>query len=192
MAAAKDLEVQQYRDFLYIEEATSDEGEGSRINFSTSQTVEELKRAIAAQLNIPQQWSYLELVMGTTELTELNRRLDSYGVFDGDTIYYVRDTPPASRPPPYTPSANPSTKILNNVMFRDLDGKTLVLHGVPISWTVKQLRNKLGVEKHLSDQVGDFRFICNGKQLQDERILETYGMVDSCTINIVLRLKGGA
>ena len=52
-------------------------------------------------------------------------------------------------------------------MFRDLDGKTLILHEVPVIWTVKQLRDKLGSEKHLSDVVGDFRFIWNGKQLED-------------------------
>ena len=57
-------------------------------------------------------------------------------------------------------------------MFKDLHGKTLILHGIPVTWTVKQLRYKLGVEKHLSDQVEDYRFIYNGKQLVDGKIYQ--------------------
>ncbi|KAF1993727.1 hypothetical protein P154DRAFT_625215 [Amniculicola lignicola CBS 123094] len=188
----KALEAQEYLDFLYIEEATSEEGEARRIKFSTSQTVEALKRAIAAELNIQHEWSTLDVVSSGKELSELNKTLASYGIYDGDTIFYARDTQPAARPPPYSPSALPGgAKVLNNVMFRDLDGKTLILHGIPELWSVKQLRHKLGVEKHISDQVGSFRFIWNGKQLVDEKSLVSYNLVDNCTIHIVLRLPGG-
>lgn len=50
-------------------------------------------------------------------------------------------------------------------MFRDLDGKTLTLHGVGLAWKVKQLRKKLGDEKAL--EVEFYRFIWGGKQLED-------------------------
>ena len=49
-------------------------------------------------------------------------------------------------------------------MFRD-DGKTLILHDIPISWKVKQLRQKLGDEKSL--EVEYYRFLWGGKQLED-------------------------
>ncbi|KAF2478156.1 uncharacterized protein BDR25DRAFT_338801 [Lindgomyces ingoldianus] len=168
MNNAKALEAQEYLDFLYIEEATSEEGESRRIKFSTSLTVETLKRVIAAELKLEHEWSTFDLVSSGKELTELNKSLASYGILDGDTIFYARDTPASVQPPPYTPSALPGgPKVLNNVMFQDLDGKTLMLHGIPESWSVKQLRDKLGAEKHISDQVGSYRFIWNGKQLLD-------------------------
>lgn len=50
-------------------------------------------------------------------------------------------------------------------MFRDLDGKTLTLHVIPISWKVAQLREKLGEEKAL--EVEYYRFLWGGKQLDD-------------------------
>lgn len=55
--------------------------------------------------------------------------------------------------------------MLNNVMFRDLDGKTLILHGAGLSWKVKQLRKKLGDEKVL--EIEYYRFLWGGKQLDD-------------------------
>lgn len=54
-------------------------------------------------------------------------------------------------------------------MFKDLDGKTLNLHQIPLSWTVAELRDKLGNEKNLSDIVESFRFIWNGKQFEDSK-----------------------
>jgi Ubiquitin family len=71
---------------------------------------------------------------------------------------------PAVNPPPYS-----GPMIVNNVMFRDLDGKTLTLHAISISWKVKQLRKKLGDEKAL--EVEFYRFIWGGKQLDDGRYL---------------------
>jgi len=49
-------------------------------------------------------------------------------------------------------------------MFRDLDGKTLSLHFIPLSWKVKQLAEKLGQEKAL--EIEFYRFIWSGKQLE--------------------------
>jgi hypothetical protein len=66
----------------------------------------------------------------------------------------------ADNPPPYS-----GPKVLDNVMFRDLDGKTLTLHFIPLTWKIKQLREKLGKEKAL--EVEYYRFIWGGKQLDD-------------------------
>lgn len=65
---SKEAERQEGLDFLYVEEATSEEGEGRRISFKTSQTVEELKRAISAELGIQREWSNLDLVANGREL----------------------------------------------------------------------------------------------------------------------------
>lgn len=59
--------------------------------------------------------------------------------------------------------------MLNNVMFKDVDGKTLTLHGVGLQWKVKQLRKKLGDEKAL--EIEYYRFLWGGKQLDDGMIL---------------------
>lgn len=50
-------------------------------------------------------------------------------------------------------------------MFRDIDGKTLNLNGIPLSWKVSQVRKKLGDEKGL--EVEWYRFLWSGKQLED-------------------------
>ncbi|KAF2119768.1 hypothetical protein BDV96DRAFT_568177 [Lophiotrema nucula] len=185
------LEAQESFDFLYVEEATAEGGESRRINFRTSQTVEALKRVIAAELRVQHDWSKLDLVSAGRELTELGKTLESYGIFDGDTVFYARDTTTTARPPAYSPPTTTGVRTLDNVMFKDLHGKTLTLHGIPVTWTVKQMRYKLGIEKHLSDQVEDYRFIYNGKQLVDENNLELYQLTEGCTIQIVLRLPGG-
>lgn len=108
--------------------------------------------------------------------------MSSYDVQLGDTLYFARAYQPARSnkasdvPPPYV-AAN--TKILNNVMFKDIDGKTLTLTQVPITWTVKQLIEKLGEEKRFEAEY--FRFLWSGKQLQDEKTLESYGLVNVST-----------
>lgn len=68
MMDGKEQEAQEGLDFLYIEEANSDEGEGKRIKFKTSQTVGELKRAIATELGCQGDWSSIELIAGGKEL----------------------------------------------------------------------------------------------------------------------------
>ena len=50
-------------------------------------------------------------------------------------------------------------------MFQNLNGRTLTLHDIPITWKVGQLREKLGREKALN--VDDYRFLWGGKQFDD-------------------------
>jgi hypothetical protein len=67
---------------------------------------------------------------------------------------------PAVNPPPYSKEI-----ILRNVFFKNLDGRTLTVNDIPISWTIKQLRKKLS-DKHAMN-VDEYRFIWGGKQLND-------------------------
>jgi hypothetical protein len=50
-------------------------------------------------------------------------------------------------------------------MFKDPQGKTLTLNGIPLASTVAQVRKKLGEERAM--EVEYFRFIWSGKQLDD-------------------------
>ena len=70
MDEKKALEAQENFNFLYVEEATAEGGESRRINFRTSQTVEALKRLIAAELRVQNDWSKIDLVSAGRELTE--------------------------------------------------------------------------------------------------------------------------
>src|SRR2546421_8026646 len=89
--------------------------------------------------------------------------------FKGDTIYFARSVTPQApsteKPPPYQPGG---PKTLNNIMFRDIDGKTLTLHGIPINWRFEQLVVKLAQEKSVN--VEELRFIWSGKQLQSRKL----------------------
>jgi hypothetical protein len=38
------------------------------------------------------------------------------------------------------------------------------------------MREELGIQKHIRDLVADARFIWGGKQLEDDRTLEDYGL----------------
>ncbi|KAH7391543.1 hypothetical protein BKA64DRAFT_756715 [Cadophora sp. MPI-SDFR-AT-0126] len=177
------------RNFLYIEEVNSNEGLSRRLNgVPTSNTVQSLKELIAEQLANPQGWNNISLAFADKELSDLNSTLSSYGVQDGDTIFFTRSVAPAINPPPYTTN-NSGPIVLNNVMFRDLDGKTLTIHGIGLQWKVKQLRKKLGDEKAL--EIEYYRFLWGGKQLEDERTLESYNFGENCTIHLVMRLRGG-
>jgi hypothetical protein len=67
---------------------------------------------------------------------------------------------PAINPPPYSKEI-----ILKNIFFKHLDGRTMTVNDIPISWTIKQLRKKLS-DKHAMN-LDDYRFIWGGKQLSD-------------------------
>jgi Ubiquitin family len=70
---------------------------------------------------------------------------------------------PADNPPPY--SKEIKEIILKNVFFKHLDGRTLTVNDIPISWTIRQLRKKL-LDKHAMN-LDEYRFIWGGKQLND-------------------------
>lgn len=94
-------------------------------------------------------------------------------------------------------------------MFSDFTGKTLVLHGVALSSTVAQLRQRLVNEKRVPEH--DLRMIYAGKQLEDDETLFKYGVAQvsasrmifmpmpmltkvcqqNCTIHLVARMRGG-
>jgi hypothetical protein len=90
-------------------------------------------------------------------------------------LYFVR--PGASSPQstlqkeitsdPGLKDLNTDRVILQNVMFKPVQGPTLVLHGVPLSMKVHELKRKLGEERGMRDEAEFSRYIWGGKQLED-------------------------
>ncbi|KAF8847812.1 hypothetical protein BDZ45DRAFT_681649 [Acephala macrosclerotiorum] len=185
MSDWKPAEEGEYRDFLYIEEVNSNDGTSRRLTgINTTQSVQDLKKAIAAELKNPEGWSSVSLAFADKELSDLDASLSSFTIQEGDTIFFTRSVTPAVNPPPYS-----NQTILKTVMFQNLEGRTMTLHDIPIAWKVKQLLEKLGREKAL--EVDDLRLLWGGKQLEDEKTLQDYGLGKDCTIHIVSRLNGG-
>jgi hypothetical protein len=60
--------------------------------------------------------------------------------------------------------------VLNNLQFKDVDGKTLILIGVPLTMTTREVKQRLGREKAIDTT--SYRFIYSGKQFEN-------GTVDS-------------
>jgi len=181
--AAEDMES---HDFLYMEEINSNDGTSSRLSgINPSATVQDLKKAIATELKNPAAWSSVSVVFANQELNNLDATLSSFQVEEGDTIFFTRSVTPAVNPPPYTSKEI----ILKTVFFKHLDGRNFTVHDIPITWKIGQLKNKLGEEKALD--LDDYRFLWGGKQLDDEKTLEHYGLGKDCTIHMVMRLPGG-
>jgi hypothetical protein len=71
MANWKATEEQSYRDFLYIEEVNSNDTASHRISgIATSQSVEDLKKSIAASLGNPDGWSSISVAFAGQDLSE--------------------------------------------------------------------------------------------------------------------------
>ena len=60
---------------------------------------------------------------------------------------------------------------------------------LPLSTTVKELKEKL--KEKSGFKVSEQRLSCNGKNMDDERMLEFYGVQQNTTIVQLARLKGG-
>ena len=60
---------------------------------------------------------------------------------------------------------------------------------MPLNTTVKELKEKL--EEKSGFKAEDQHLICNGKTMEDERMLEFYGVQNNNTIFQTQRLKGG-
>ena len=71
MSDWKAAEEREYRDFLYIEEVNSNDGMSRRLTgIKTTQSVQDLKKAIAAELNNPEGWSSVSIAFADKELND--------------------------------------------------------------------------------------------------------------------------
>jgi hypothetical protein len=77
-------------------------------------------------------------------------------------------TPQEPKPPINPPAYSEPPKWIENLFFKDLDGKTLTLNTVPLTFKISQVKKRLGEEKFLD--VDDLRFLWGGKQLEDSTL----------------------
>ncbi len=71
---------------------------------------------------------------------------------------------------------------------KDINGKTHTFV-LPLSTTVKELKEKLEIKTGF--KVEDQRLTCNGKTMENNKLLEYYGLQPNQTIMQITRLKGG-
>lgn len=181
---------------LFVEELNANDVEPRMLeNFAVNRTVRDIKKAIAQEIGQPSIWESLQVLFVGDILDNLSRTLDSYGIVNGDTIYYVRSIQDAL-PPPYPGIADKSEKKLANLFFLDLQGKTQNLHDVPIDSPVKEVIQRYGSEKAV--EVEWLRFLWSNKQIwptdrgqNDNRTLKDYGLQEGSTIHVTARLRGG-
>jgi hypothetical protein len=64
-------EERDFQDFLYIEEVNSNDGVSRRLTgIKTTQSVQDLKKAIAAELNNPEEWSSISIAFADKGLDD--------------------------------------------------------------------------------------------------------------------------
>jgi hypothetical protein len=118
---------------------------------------------------------------GIENVSEIHLRFLDFDMLSppkGDTIFFTRSVTPQIPLRKNASLSHKSGKQLDNIFFRDFDGRTLSLNGVPRSSKLSQVRKKLADEKGLDmDWV---RFIWSGKQLEDNKTLEYYQVQEVC------------
>jgi len=72
------------------------------------------------------------------------------------------------------------------VFVRDLSGQSLSFDATSLSSLQYSVSEKTGVP------IEEQRLIYGGRQMDDSRSLESFGLVEGATIGLVLRLRGGA
>lgn len=75
------------RDFLYIEEINSNDGTSRRLTgIKTTQSVQDLKKAIATELNNPQGWNSVSVAFADKELSDRECIPDTNRAYADETV----------------------------------------------------------------------------------------------------------
>jgi hypothetical protein len=158
-----------------------------------SDTVQHLKRTIAREIRQPGSWAQLTLFFG--DRLENDKTLAECRIEDGDEIFIpssisLRAPPPSELPGSTafpTNRATPKSSSqggwtrpdvpgprLQNLGFKWLEGKTVMLNDVPTRATCSQVKQLLQKEK--GQEIEYLRFIYAGKQLDGTMTLEDYNV----------------
>lgn len=145
------------------------------VSVSLDDTVDDLKHLLqpAAQYMSNKVQVYNQMLESSLPLP-LDGRLILRTVLSGNNTLWANFTPKGSRD--------------MFIGLKTLTGKTLKIY-CQEDCTVDKLKSKI---QHFEDIPADHqRLVYNGKQLEDARKLDDYGIVSDSTIHLVMRLCGG-
>ncbi|CAK7230415.1 hypothetical protein SBRCBS47491_007576 [Sporothrix bragantina] len=194
---------------LFAEELTANTGQSYALEDLNPEgrTVRDLRLSIAQAIKDRSSWSTLQVIFAGEVMEDQTRWLSEYGIHNGDTVYFIRSVTEA--PPPYygNPDAMPSkagassekspetapvpalretTITIKTLFFKDLDGKSLTLTDVDVDTRMSDVFRRLGEEKAMD--VEWLRFIWSGKQLNGDKTIRDYGIMNESTIHILYNI----
>ncbi|KAF8858233.1 hypothetical protein BDZ45DRAFT_674181 [Acephala macrosclerotiorum] len=163
---------------VHVREVDANDSEKTLIRGIPSQTVGELKEAIAN--TIGSKLDEIFVAFGSIRLSDNDQTLSSHGIGNGDAVYFARSV---------TPTSNNLGEMIKSLFFKNFEGKTFNLTNIPSSWTIGTLQKRVGLEQGYEPEM--LRFLWYGKSLESEKTLESYSIKNESTLYIVSRMRGG-
>jgi hypothetical protein len=190
--------------FIYAESVNVTSRETLMLpKFPVTKSVGDLKAAIAEQVGEGCKPEDITVTYGSQELTDSTKPLSTYHIRNGDTVDYLyftvaeleKELAQTILPTMVQMGTEKPREVISEMYFRDFNGVSFALKSVSVDATVAEMRRKLAKERGLQykDEVS-YRFLWNGKQLEDGKKLLDYGtkaQLEKCNIQIVSRVRGG-
>jgi hypothetical protein len=139
----------------------------TKVKVSSSDTVQQVKSKIkeAHDINVNEQ----ELFLGREKL-ENEKTLANYKIESNETVRLVQ------------------TLTGGFQIYVSFSGKSVSLQVLP-SYTIKKVKEEFEIKQGMP--VAEQRYIYNGKELENNRVLSDYNIKDADTLYVVMRLSGG-
>ena len=77
----------------------------------------------------------------------------------------------------------------NNIAIKNLEGKTIMLHGITPAYTGLAVKELYAEKKGVP--VNEQRLTHCGREIENDKALEAYGVKANSTLYLVLKLRGG-
>ncbi|XP_048842680.1 polyubiquitin-like [Brienomyrus brachyistius] len=154
-------------------------GQTISLSVELNTTVDQLKKEIEIKQGTPSARQRLSVQNGQrTDLTDGSRTLAEYGVRSGSTVI-VLVTEPASI----------QTQSAPIQVFLKREKDAMHTYEIAPGETVLEFKKKVFNKEHVP--VDQQRLIYGGRQMEDHKKLEDYGVKKQSTIFLTLRLRGG-